>query len=241
MVKQLEYSNIRIPDGVFTRQQLLEENAQAGMKATQMRHALEKLTASGRIIRVGHGKYSADKAKPTYIGNYSDKAILTAQIINNDMFWLDFRVWELSWLNEFLNHQLTPGYVFVETERDGTEFAFDLIAEHYHGEVLLRPTIDDLLRYGTDGTIVVKSLFSSPPPSGPETYHVGLEKIVVDMFTERLLRDLLPRGDYPEALHDMFTRYSVNQVSMMRYARRRGRENEIREFLRDKSSIKLYV
>lgn len=242
MKSYTEILDMPLPNGIFTRRDLyVAARAWCGAKETQMRGLLERFMKCGRVSRVGRGRYVAGSTLPSFVGDYSRRALETAQEVSDANEWLDFRMWELGWLNEFLNHQLSASFVFVETERDGTEFAFEAVAARWRGETLLRPTADELLRYGRNGTIVVKDLFSDPPPGGPEAYHVGLEKIVVDMLCDRLLRDILPLGDYVEAFYDMFTRYSVDQVSMMRYARRRGKADMVRSFLEEEASIRLYV
>lgn len=42
---------------------------------------------------------------------------------------IQFQIWELRMLNEFLNHQLTTNVILVEVEKGYEEFIFDSIKE----------------------------------------------------------------------------------------------------------------
>lgn len=53
---------------------------------------------------------------------------------------LQWRTWELSWLNEFVNHLIAKNTFFVEVESDGCSFVFSALNQKYPGQVLLRPT-----------------------------------------------------------------------------------------------------
>ena len=66
-----------------------------------------------------------------------------------------------------------------------------------------------------------------------------LEKIIVDLFANKLLNSILSKGDYPEMLERMFEKYKINQVMLFRYARRRNKEKEIFDFIKDKTNINL--
>ena len=52
---------------------------------------------------------------------------------------------------------------------------------------------------------------------------------------------MLSLGDYPDALEAIFDRYEVDQVKMFRYARRRNKDQELRDFLICKTNVELKV
>ena len=234
--------DIEIPDGVFTRADLLESAMSAGdFRETQLRHLLGSLLGSGKVVRVGRGRYASGATLlPTWTPPYGETAQRTIGTLASEMPLLGFRVWELSWLNEFLNHLVARIAVVVAVEPDGCEFAFDVLSGDIPGRVLLRPSPDDFTRYGTDGCIVVTRLVSEAPGVAGEPHRAPIEQVVVDTFCDRLLRSILPTGDYPEAFQSMFERYRVDQPALFRYARRRGREDELREFLEREAGVAVY-
>ena len=150
-----------------------------------------------------------------------------------------FQAWELSWLNEFFNHQLAHNKIFVEVENDGCDFVFSALVDKFPGRVLLRPKTQELLQYGTDDGIIIDRLVTEAPRSDGEPYQVPLEKLIVDLFAKKSLT--LSKGDYATAIETMFATYRIDQVSMLRYARRRNKVREVFGFLHDKTTIKLLV
>jgi len=107
------------------------------------------------------------------------------------------------------------------------------------GRVLLRPKARELQQYSTDDGIIINHLVTEAPKSDGERYQVPLEKLIVDLFANKNL--MLSKGEYPSAIEMMFSKYRIDQVAMLRYARRRNKVKEVFEFLRDKTTIELLV
>lgn len=55
--------------------------------------------------------------------------------------YLDFRIFELVQLNEFVNHQIAQNMIFVSVEGELEEDVFNTLWENYEGSVLLKPGI----------------------------------------------------------------------------------------------------
>jgi len=193
-------------------------------------------------VRVGRNQYQKvgkEPKKSVFTGVYSHAALQVIGHMQKQFPLLSYRVWELSWLNEFFNHQLAHNKIFVEVEKEGCDFVFSSLVEKFPGRVLLTPKAQELLRYGTDNGIVIDRLITEAPKSDEEPYQVPLEKLIVDLFANKNL--MLFKGDYATAIESMFAKYRIDQVSMLRYARRRNKVKDIVEFLRDKTSIELMV
>ena len=154
---------------------------------------------------------------------------------------IEYRIWEFSWLNEFLNHQIGRNYIFLEVEKEGCEFVFERIVSEFAGKVLLKPDLNQILRYGIDNSIIIDRLISESPKGRNKQHQLAIEKLIVDLFANKRLKEMLSFGDYPAALEAIFSLYEVDQVKMFRYARRRNKEREIREFLQNKTNIELKV
>lgn len=234
--------NVTIPDGVFTRADLLEAaRREGGFRETWLRNLIASLMEAGDIIRVGHGYYAqATHTLPTWAPPYGETATRVIDALTHEMPLLDFRVWELAWLNEFLNHLVARNAAIVAVESDGCGFAFDVLNDNVGDRVLLRPSPDDYCRYGTDGCIVVMRLVSEAPSVTGEPHRASIEQVLVDVFCDKLLRSALPVGDFPEAMWSMSSLYRVSQPSLFRYARRRGREAELQQYLVYETGVTLY-
>jgi hypothetical protein len=152
---------------------------------------------------------------------------------------LEYRVWELSFLNEFFNHLVARNRIFLEVEYGGFDFVFSDLFEKFPGKVLLRPKAQEILQYGSDDGIIIDRLVSEAPKSEGKRYQVPLEKLIVDLFANKKLG--LSKGDYPAAIEMMYSKYRIDQVALFRYARRRNKEKEVSGFLRYNTTIELLV
>ena len=234
----------KLPDGTCTRQQILHAAriVEPSFKETQLRNLMGTLRNSRLIVRVGRNQYQKvgkEPKKSVFSGVYSHAAQQVIEHMQKQFPLLSYRVWELSWLNEFFNHQLAHNKIFVEVEKDGCDFVFSSLVEKFPGRVLLRPKAQELLQYGTDDGIIIDRLVTEAPKSDGEPYQVPLEKLIVDLFANKSL--MLSKGDYATAIETMFEKYRIDQVSMLRYARRRNKVKDVFGFLRGKTSIELTV
>lgn len=219
-----------IDNGILTRAELLSLLARRrpGMSRAYYELRLRRMVESGEAARVGRGEYLMDPgaACPAYSFGYSDVAKRVAGTLLSALEGVDFRVFELAQLNEFLNHQIGRGVVLVSVERELQDFAFDGLVETFPGIVLFRPSVEDYHRYATRGAIVVVRLVTEAPALG-DSWGTPPEKFLVDLLTEPLLHSLVPEGEVPDVYRRALGRYAVNAPRMLRYAARRGCRKEV--------------
>lgn len=198
---------------------------------------LNTLVEEGRIMRTGRGHF-AGNANPEYRYGLSDSASAVAMAIQQQYPLIDYQIWELYQLNEFVNHQFARNTIFVDVEAMQSETIFRLLFEHYP-HVLLNPTIDEYYRYMGQETIVVRELITESPQSYGEDHQASIEKILVDLFGKGLLADMVERAEYPGIYETAFAHYTIHTQRLFRYARRRGVERRIREFIANNTNIHL--
>ena len=68
-----------------------------------------------------------------------------------------------------------------------------------------------------------------------------MEKIIVDLFANKTVSALVSKGDYPDMLERMFSKYIIDQSKLFRYARRRNKAKVIAEYIRNNTNIDLVV
>ena len=210
-----------------------------GMARSQIFNTLRSLCLQNKIVRISRGHFSTF-AKQEYHYILSQAAQKVEQLIVSKYPLIDFQIWELYQLNEFVNHQISKNTLFIETEPMIDASVFELLFEQYH-HVLLHPTPDDYYKYMGDTTIVVQRLISEAPANTIDAKQASLEKILVDIFCKGLPSALIEHAEYPEILETAFDKYNINQARLFRYARRRGAANLIREFIENKTDILLEV
>ena len=141
-------------------------------------------------------------------------------------------------MNEFVNHLLAKNTIFVEVENMLDESVFNLLFERYP-HVLHNPDIEEYYKYAGDETIVVRKLISEAPPAFGQHRQASLEKLLVDLFGRGISGSILSRSEYRAIYEDSFHKYNINQAKLFRYARRRGVEKTIRDFIREETRIML--
>ena len=236
----------RIQEDVFSRADIYRYaiGLDTGFRETQMRYLLGRLLEDGAIVRVARNCYKKNqqsKEKFIYMPNYSEIANGLIHNMKKDFPLLDFRVWELCWMNEFLNHQIAHNKIFLEVENVGCEFVYSKFTEDYEARILLRPSTKELFLYGIDNGIIIDRLISESPRGVPMFYNICLEKIIVDLFANKTLQSMISQGDYPMAITDMFDKYVIDQTKMFRYARRRNRADIIYYFLKEETDVEVLV
>jgi len=78
------------------------------------------------------------------------------------------------------------------------------------------PTPEDYLRYGRKGVILVQKLNYRYPKNPKQKHDVSIEKLIVDLFAERIVRAIVSTGDYPAALETALN--YVKKVSLLDFA-----------------------
>lgn len=231
---------------VFTRQDIfaVAHHIYSEFRETNLRHLIENLLVDGTIVRVGRNQYRKAEnsfSHKEYKNLYSNEGKKVMEEVTEQFPYIEIRIWELNWLNEFLNHLVANNRIFVEVERDGMEYVYSYLAENHRERVLLKPSEKELEYYSVDDGIIVDRLISEAPKGRDYPYETAIEKIIVDLFANKNLQTMISKGDYPDAIERIFAKYMVDQVKLFRYARRRNKHKEIADFLKKRTAIELLV
>ena len=185
-------------------------------------YALRKDLANGEIVRIGRNQYSFLKSKLIYTHTYSEDACCIASEIKTDYPDVDFRIFELTQLNSFVNHQIAHNTLFISVENDVIDFVFDSLRQKYPGRIMLKPNLDEYYRYLVDNQLVLIRLPSESPKGLIQPWESKLEKILVDISVDKLISRIVSPGEYENIFPEAFSRYHIDLNSMFRYARRKG-------------------
>lgn len=224
----------------FSRSDFLRALKRERKQATEStgRFYLQKLLDSGEIVRVGRNAYCVDNGEvKKYDYEYSEFSNELANRIQGEYPLVDFRIFELVQLNEFVNHQIAHNVVFLSVESDLGDFIFDSIRNDYAGHILINPTVDVFHQYWSDNMVVIEKMITESPKGNGEVWHTGLEKMLVDLVADKLLLSCIGQGEYDgiftQALQDFF----IDESQMFRYARRRNATKKIMTYI-DKSLLR---
>ena len=195
--------------------------------------AIDKLLQKGELKRKGYGIYSVsdEKKLQTFSPSYSEEAQLLMKALSEKYPYVTFTVFETVLMNIFLNHLIGQNTIFLQVERDSSIYVFRYFQEEGQDNVLYKPNEKEFSLYWDTGTIVITDLISEAPMRRDEPHHVMLEKMLVDMCADKLIASTFSKAEMPDVFEQAINRYVLDTPRMLRYARRRHKEDEIRKYI----------
>ncbi len=226
----------------FNRSELQEAMRACGheLGEASFKKKLQELLTQKQIVRVGRNAYCvADKNIAYYHFDYSTQVKELSDLLNNSFPYLDYSIFELRQLNEFLNHQVAHNTVFLSVESDVISFVFEKLKEYFHGRVLISPRKELFDQYWCDNMIVLNRRITEAPKGIGESWHSRIEKVLVDLIADPLIQDSISENEFITIFEDAFYRYVVDESCLFRYARRRGVDKELKNFIINSTTVQL--
>lgn len=243
-IEEYFYNSIVVPGAVFSKKELFSSFCEAGYQKSESSFLayFQKLINEARVQRVGRNAYcAADTELVNYRYNYSRQASLLATAIKNRHPYLNFSIFEMFQLNEFVNHQIGRNTIFVFVDADVIDYVFDSLKTIYSGNILLKPTEENYHRYKTDDTVILCRRISEAPMGYDSEWSTCIEKLLVDIIAEPLIVSSYDSNETARIYESVFDKYIIDESRMFRYARRRNAEGKIRALIAEKTSIKLHT
>lgn len=217
---------------------ILEENL---IEKNMLEEGMEENAAGGRAK---YDKKGSGHSFRQYQYTYSRFAEEVAARIKEHHPYVEFNVFELLQLNEFLPNPILCNIIFISAKSDLGDFLFHTLNAMYPGKVLLHPTPQMLYQYYSENLLVIEKRISEAPTGKTAHWHTRLEKLLVDIRTDRLLLPLLHEMGWEEyqwvnLYEKAFETYGVDESCLFRYAKRRAAESKIREFIEKETKIQL--
>jgi len=191
------------------------------------------LIQEGILQRVGRGKFRLGEGRK-YIPEISSETKSIFKKLKLAFPYANFCVWNTSVLNEFMQHQPGKYFLLVETDKETTNSVFYFLRE-IKKSVFIEPTNDILEKYivNEKEVIVIKSLISEAPTQNIyEVETATIEKMLVDIFCDEVIFSAQQGAERRTIFREAFTKYTINQSKMLRYANRRRKKEELNEYVK---------
>ena len=201
-------------------------------KAYSILYRLRSMLGSGDVIHVGWNRYTVPKEKHVYHHRYSDAATEIAGMTQEEYPDALFQVFETVQLNEFMNHQIAHNAIFLYVENELEPFVFDTLWRKRGRGVMLKPRLEEYYRYFSDDMVVVGRLPSESPKGKGRPWESRLEKILVDIMVDKLLKEIVPAEETGIIVREAFESYYIDDKAMFRHARRKGAEKKLEEAMK---------
>ena len=176
--------------------------------------------------------------KPGYKPEISPELVKLAKRITDKFEDAKHCIWETEWLNEFSQHQASRKIILIEIEKDFTESLYYELKDSSRGEIYLNPDDKAIDFYIAESNypVIIKKLITRSPIAGRTEKKVKfftplLEKILVDLFAEEKLFYYLQGSELMHIYEYAISNYAINFTKLFSYAKRREREQDIRQFM----------
>jgi hypothetical protein len=185
----------------------------------------------GVINNLSRGIYTIEKTA-TFNPNITPQLKKIAARIHKTYPFINYCVWESSWLNDLMRHQPFKNFAIVEVEKIATEQVFNDLNNNF-SNVYINPDTSFFDRYISvlDNVVIVKNLNSEAPTLKLKELTIPtLEKILVDILIDDNLF-AAQQGELDFIFKSAFDKYDINESKMKRYAARRSRETQLENIL----------
>ncbi len=223
----------------FTREDLFEfyRHYEPNIKEGTLGWRIYDLKKRNIIMSVKRGTYVISN-KPVYEPELSGSAKKLAKLVANRFDDVKYCIWETSCLNRLTRHQFTRSMLLIEIENGFEESLFYELKDSVRNEVFLNPNekVIDLYVAESNKPIVIKKLLTRAPLSNKtvKNFKINiptLEKILVDVFSEKKLFYYLQGSELMHIYESALTNYSINFTKLFSYAKRREQKQNIEQFM----------
>lgn len=189
------------------------------------------------IKTIGRGLYVISY-KPKYKPVLTENVLKIARKTSERFKDIKYCIWESQWLNEFTQHQTSNQMIVVEVEKEFTESLYYFLNDSLRMDFFLNPDEKEIEFYISESTVpvVIKRLVTRAPISKLKDRKIvvpiaTLEKIMVDLFADENLFHFYQGSELIYIFERILDRYSINLTKLFSYAKRRKKEEEIKQFI----------
>ncbi|MDT0294847.1 DUF6577 family protein [Mesonia ostreae] len=189
------------------------------------------------IKTIGRGLYVISY-KPKFKPVLSDNVLKIATKTNERFEEIQYAIWENQWLNEFTQHQVSNQMIVVEVEKEFTNSLYYYLNENLPMDFFLNPDDKEIEFYISESNVpvVIKRLVTRAPIQKIKNKKAAvpiatLEKIMVDLFADENLYHFYQGSEMINIYQNIIDRYNINFTKLFSYAKRRKKEQEIKQFI----------
>ncbi len=194
------------------------------------------LTKEGLLKRVKTGMYAKNINKEIYKMSADHFMRRISVMLNKKYKNIKYDMWNISVLNEFTRYTFNKSFYVLDVEVDLKEFVFEFLQEKSM-EIFMDISENDVYKYlfSNKKTLLLLPLVTESPITQVDNVYVPyLEKIMVDVVSEEKLNTIVE--DINDVYKNIYDKYMINERRLFRYARRRNKEDKIKNILK-KSSV----
>lgn len=229
----------------FSREELFDffRHYEPELKEGTLGWRIYDLKKKNIIKSIQRGYYTISY-QPKYKPDISREILKIAKVISERFEEVKYCIWDTDWINEFSQHQSGKKIIIIEVEKDFIESFYYELKDSFKLDFYLNPdekTIDYYISE-SQNPVIIKNLITRSPISkrtenNLKIYTPLLEKILVDILTESKLFYFYHGAELMHVFENVLKNYTINYTKLYSYAKRRDREQEIKQFMSNNTPL----
>jgi len=224
----------------FTRKEIFDYyNEIEQIKETTFRWRLFNLKENKIIRSLTNDVFTFDLL-PQYSPQVSNENKELVSLLLAQFRDVNLSIWSTQVLNEFMLHLPRKSITILEVEKDALEPVFHYLQDLNKVDVFLEPTNREIALYINEkvNAIILKKLITkSPIQTIDDVPTVTLEKLIVDIYSEKKLFEAFQGSELLHIINNAVEKYAINTKTLLNYANRRSKREEIEVYLREKTDL----
>jgi hypothetical protein len=225
----------------FSRRELFEffRSFEPDLKEGTSAWRIHNLQNKNIIKSLKRGVYTISY-KPVYKPVLAPELIKLARKVQEKFEGIKYCVWDTGWLNEFSQHQSGKRMFIIDIEKNFVESLYYYLKDIFKYDLYLNPDNKAIEFYVSESNhpLIIKNLITRSPVGKIKENKLVvltplLEKILVDLFADENLFYFYQGSELIHIYESAINNYSVNFTKLFGYAKRRGKENEIKSFIKN--------
>ena len=190
---------------------------------------IKKLIEDGIITKICNNQYKIVNKRKYHIYREYDNTKDLINLLKEIRY--DYIIYNITFLNEWLNQLIGKNTIFIEVDKKYFNSIYELLVDNEYKNVLVNPSIQEIEKYSLSDLIIIKPLYSRSPINRKEKSFT-LEKIIVDLFVDGILKKYYSTSELPWIYKQMFKEYAIDEYSLNTYLTRRRIKEKFYEFLK---------
>ena len=190
---------------------------------------IKKLIEDGIITKICNNQYKIVNKRKYHIYREYDNTKDLINLLKEIRY--DYIIYNITFLNEWLNQLIGKNTIFIEVDKKFFNSIYELLVDNEYKNVLVNPSMQEIEKYSLSDLIIIKPLYSRSPINRKEKSFT-LEKIIVDLFADDILKKYYSTSELPWIYKQMFKEYAIDEYSLNTYLTRRRIKEKFYEFLK---------
>jgi len=190
---------------------------------------IKKLIEDGIITKICNNQYKIVNKRKYHIYREYDNTKDLINLLKEIRY--DYIIYNITFLNEWLNQLIGKNTIFIEVDKKYFNSIYELLVDNEYKNVLVNPSMQEIEKYSLSDLIIIKPLYSRSPINRKEKSFT-LEKIIVDLFVDDILRKYYSTSELPWIYKQIFKEYAIDEYSLNTYLTRRRIKEKFYEFLK---------